>query len=259
MERDSQGRRPRFIVLNRRSIIAAVLLVAVLVVISTNAFWRMMYPIHYQKNIQQAAASANVDPLLIASVIRVESKFHTQDVSHAGAVGLMQLMPQTAEWIAEMIRNQTTGSGAAVNRLPKDAKKLASPEYNILIGSWYVKSLIQQFQGNEVAAIAAYNAGPRRVSTWLKAACGTVSWMTSMRSPLARRGTLSIASFTIMNCTVRFMAAILHGRRSRRQIRRHPDKNLGEDNWRRMGHRRYAIYRRLARSEAWHKALRLSI
>ncbi|KRW92957.1 lytic transglycosylase [Alicyclobacillus tengchongensis] len=168
MERDSQGRRPRFIVLNRRSMIAAVLLIAVLIVISTNAFWRMMYPIHYQKNIQQAAASANVDPLLIASVIRVESKFHTQDVSHAGAVGLMQLMPQTAEWIAEMIRNQKTGPGAAVNRLPKDAKKLASPEYNILIGSWYVKSLIQQFQGNEVAAIAAYNAGPRRVSTWLK-------------------------------------------------------------------------------------------
>lgn len=169
MDNHSRPRRtsPRFIVLNRRSVIAAVLLVVVLIVISTNSFWRVMYPIHYQKNIQTAAASANVDPLLVASIIRVESKFQTKDVSHAGAVGLMQLMPETAQWIAEIIREQSTGSGEAVRKLPRDAKHLASPEYNILIGSWYIKSLITQFHGNEVAAVAAYNAGPKRVGTWL--------------------------------------------------------------------------------------------
>lgn len=161
-------RGPRFVILNRRAVIAAILLIVVLIIISTNAFWRFMYPIHYQKNIQSAAAFAHVDPLLVASVIRVESKFHTQDVSHAGAVGLMQLMPQTAEWIAQTIRKQNSGSGAAVRRLPKDAKHLASPQYNILIGSWYVKSLIKQFDNNEVAAVAAYNGGPERVGTWLK-------------------------------------------------------------------------------------------
>ncbi|WP_067624069.1 lytic transglycosylase domain-containing protein [Alicyclobacillus acidiphilus] len=163
----SSRHRPKFVILNRRSILAAVLLVVVLVIISTNAFWRMMYPIHYQANIQSASASAQVDPLLIASIIRVESKFRSTDVSHAGAVGLMQLMPQTAEWINQTIREQKTGSGAAMNKLPSDAKTLASPQYNILIGSWYVKSLINQFHGNQTAAIAAYNAGPRRVSTWL--------------------------------------------------------------------------------------------
>lgn len=163
----SHGRRPKFVIVSRRSLLAAFLLIVVLVVISTNGFWRMMYPIHYQSNIQSAAASAEVDPLLIASVIRVESKFHSTDVSHAGAVGLMQVMPQTAQWIAQTIREQKTGSGAAVNKLPSDAKTLASPEYNILIGSWYVKSLIVQFNGNQTAAIAAYNAGPKRVSTWL--------------------------------------------------------------------------------------------
>lgn len=160
--------RPRVIVLNRRSIVAAVLLIIVLIVISTNTFWRMMYPIHYQKNIQTAASFAHVDPLLIASVIRVESKFQTKDVSHAGAVGLMQLMPQTADWAAQTIRRQNNASNAAVSKLPDDAKKLASPEYNILLGSWYVQSLIQQFDGNETAAIAAYNAGPKRVSGWLQ-------------------------------------------------------------------------------------------
>lgn len=169
MDSHSQGgnRRPRFIVLNRRSVIAAFLLIVVLVIISTNSFWRAMYPIQYQKNIQTAATFAHVDPLLVASVIRVESKFHSQDVSHAGAVGLMQLMPTTAEWIAQTIRQQSSGSGLAVRRLPEDAKHLASPQYNILIGSWYVKSLIIQFDNNEAAAIAAYNAGPQRVRTWL--------------------------------------------------------------------------------------------
>ncbi|WAH37953.1 lytic transglycosylase domain-containing protein [Alicyclobacillus dauci] len=170
MDKDSQptNRGPKFVVLNRRSLLAACLLIVVLVVISTNSFWRMMYPIHYQEEIQSSAEFAHVDPLLVASIIRVESKFHSQDVSHAGAVGLMQLMPDTAQWIADTIRHQNTGSGAAVRRLPSDAKQLASPQYNILIGSWYVQSLIKQFNGNEVAAVAAYNGGPKRVMGWLQ-------------------------------------------------------------------------------------------
>lgn len=171
MEQNSQsnhGGRPRFIVINRRSLLAAVLLIVVIVVISTNAFWRMMYPIQYQYNIQKAASYAQIDPLLVASVIRVESKFETHDVSHAGAVGLMQLMPDTAEWVAQQIRKQNMGSNQAIEQLPEDAKKLASPQYNILLGSWYLKSLVKQFHGNGAAAIAAYNAGPKRVQTWLR-------------------------------------------------------------------------------------------
>lgn len=162
------NRRPRFIVLNRRAVLAAVLLIIVLILISTNGFWRMMYPIHYQKNIQTAAAFARVDPLLVASVIRVESKFETHDISHAGAVGLMQLMPDTAEWLAGQIRKQNSQSNEAIEQMPQDAKKLASPQYNIVLGSWYIQSLIKQFDGNQTAAIAAYNAGPKRVQDWLQ-------------------------------------------------------------------------------------------
>lgn len=169
MENHSQPgkKQTRVIVLNRRSLLAGVLLIAVMILISTNTFWRMMYPIHYQKSIQTAASFSHVDPLLIASVIRVESKFDTKDVSHAGAVGLMQLMPDTAKWAASTIRQQNDAPNAAVNRIPKDSKKLASPQYNILLGSWYVQTLIQQFHGNQIAAIAAYNAGPKRVQIWL--------------------------------------------------------------------------------------------
>lgn len=147
------------ILLNRRSILSVVLLVAVIALISSNTFWRWMYPIDYQADIQGAATAVQVDPLLVASVIRVESKFRTEDVSHAGAIGLMQLMPDTAGWIAQQI-NANTNLGMSGNHL-------ADPTHNIMLGSYYIHYLTSRFSGNEVAAIAAYNAGPQRVSTWL--------------------------------------------------------------------------------------------
>lgn len=132
-----------------------------------------MYPIGYQTEIQAAAQVNHVDPLLVASVIRTESKFHSQDVSHAGAIGLMQLMPPTAQWIAEQMQeseeqqllaegSKSEGSGGG------EKIDLAQPEVNIRLGSWYIQYLQQRFHNNQVAAIAAYNAGPKRVSQWLK-------------------------------------------------------------------------------------------
>lgn len=124
-----------------------------------------MYPIGYQEPIQQAASLSNVDPLLIASVIRVESKFEKGDVSHAGAIGLMQLMPTTAVWIVSEMQKNGETSHYGITSLPNNA--LAVPETNIRLGSWYLQYLYQQFNGNQVAAIAAYNAGPKRVHQWL--------------------------------------------------------------------------------------------
>lgn len=124
-----------------------------------------MYPIDYQEPIQQAATLSNVNPLLIASVIRVESKFHKGDVSHAGAIGLMQLMPNTAGWIVTEMQKSGEASHYGITSLPRNA--LAVPATNIRLGSWYLQYLYQQFNGNQVAAIAAYNAGPKRVQEWL--------------------------------------------------------------------------------------------
>jgi soluble lytic murein transglycosylase len=128
-----------------------------------------MYPISYQTEIQQAATDAHVEPLLVASVIRVESKFKKADVSHAGAVGLMQLMPQTAQWIEQQAK-QANDNDAALNHLRDASGKLQLdvPSVNIQLGSWYIHYLMIQFNGNQVAAIAAYNAGPKRVGQWLK-------------------------------------------------------------------------------------------
>ena len=153
------------ILLNRRTVISLVLLVAVVVLISSNAFWRWMYPIGYQSDIQQAAQISQANPLLVASVIRVESKFQSTDVSHAGAIGLMQLMPGTAQWVAQQM--QTQGLPYSTSVVKGQTVDLSVPAVNIRLGAWYIHYLVQQFNGNEVAAVAAYNAGLTRVRYWL--------------------------------------------------------------------------------------------
>ncbi len=182
------GARLMVVVLRKRALAALILLIGVVFLITSNTFWRWMYPIGYQTEIRQAASEAQIDPLLIASVIRVESQFHSEDVSHAGAIGLMQLMPETARWLAERMNGAagpgahagaegsagsagTAGgvarSGSNAAGSPVDTARLADPAVNIRLGTWYIRYLVDQFHGNQVAAIAAYNSGPKRVSGWL--------------------------------------------------------------------------------------------
>ncbi len=119
---------------------------------------RMMYPISFVEEIQSGASDYEVDPYLIAAIIRVESNFHTGKVSKKGAAGVMQLMPDTAEWIIEMAKLEAlTAEGVT-----------SDTKLSIQAGSWYIHSLHQQFKGNSVAAVAAYNAGPGKVSKWLQ-------------------------------------------------------------------------------------------
>ena len=150
-----EGRRPTHSVMG---VIAAVfVLVLVGVVTSLPAFWRRVYPIYYLPAIHQGARQAHIDPLLVASVARVESNFGEDDVSHAGAVGLMQLMPATAAWCAAQI-------GIPQSR----ARDLSQPAINVRLGAWYLAYLIREFKGRLPEAVAAYNAGPHRVTAWLR-------------------------------------------------------------------------------------------
>lgn len=133
------------------------LLAAMVGVLQSKMFWKWLYPIPYYDDIREIAFTNRVDPFLIAAVIRTESKFHETNVSHAGAIGLMQLMPDTARWIAEK-------SGVPYN----DPTDLAEPHINLQLGSWYLAYLQKHYQGNVVAAVAAYNAGPNQVDRWLQ-------------------------------------------------------------------------------------------
>ncbi|EWY40188.1 soluble lytic murein transglycosylase [Skermanella stibiiresistens SB22] len=98
-----------------------------------------------------------LEPALVHSLIRQESTFNQNAVSPAGARGLMQLMPATAKQVADQLGMRHTNS-----------RLTADPEYNIALGSAYMRELLDRFNGSYVLAIAGYNAGPGRVREWLQ-------------------------------------------------------------------------------------------
>jgi soluble lytic murein transglycosylase len=119
-----------------------------------DALQEITLPLRHEDVIRQQAADKNLDPALVAAVIYRESKF--RDVtSHAGAKGLMQILPSTAQFIAHR-------SGGTRFEL----RDLANPQINISYGSWYLRYLLDRYDDNEVAAVAAYNAGHERVDDW---------------------------------------------------------------------------------------------
>jgi peptidoglycan lytic transglycosylase len=145
----------------RRGVIAlgaiGVLLVAAAIVLRPtidDAIKEFTLPLRHEDVIRQQAREKNLDPALIAAVIYRESKF--RDVtSSAGAKGLMQILPETAHFIA-----RKSGGTEFV------AGDLANPQINISYGSWYLRYLLDRYDGNVVAAVAAYNAGHSRVDEW---------------------------------------------------------------------------------------------
>ena len=100
---------------------------------------RFVYMWPYQEEILEYSAKNKIDPFLVAAVIKNESGFDTEAVSHAGAVGLMQIMPETGEWIASQM-----GIGQF------DLEALHTPEYNVRLGCWYLGELEYEFQRNWV-------------------------------------------------------------------------------------------------------------
>ncbi|MFF2910225.1 lytic transglycosylase domain-containing protein [Paenibacillus sp. NPDC057934] len=116
------------------------------------------YPIHYKEEIRKHSTTYEIDPFLVAAIIRVETNFKTGKESKKGAIGLMQLMPDTAKWAMEKAKLPDV----SLERLKHE------PSVNIELGAWYLSSLSRQFDGNRTAVIAAYNAGPGNVQNWLK-------------------------------------------------------------------------------------------
>jgi len=145
----------------RKKRVLLLLFLGMLFLLFVQSQWlgRWMYPIAYEDEIRKYAAQYDVDPLLVAAIIRVETNFQAGRESRKGAIGVMQLMPETATWAMEQLKMN--------NRWSLDElKNTADP--NILIGTWYLKSLHKQFNENWIAAIAAYNAGPGNVNKWIR-------------------------------------------------------------------------------------------
>ena len=119
-------------------------------------YYRLRYPLSYEQIVRGHARNYDLEPALVAAVIYQESKFDANATSEAGAVGLMQLQPETAKGIAL----RTGGSGFRV-------EDLTNPEINVRYGSWYLRHLLHKY-GDEETALAAFNAGQGNVDSWRK-------------------------------------------------------------------------------------------
>ncbi|MFN8223764.1 MAG: lytic transglycosylase domain-containing protein [Gaiellales bacterium] len=125
-------------------------------------YTRVRYPLRYESLIRTHARNYDLDPALLAAVVYTESRFNPKAVSEAGAIGLMQLLPETARGIA--VR---TGGDAFVT------DDLYDPEINVRYGSWYLRNLVRKY-GDVRIALAAYHAGQGNVDSWRAAGKGIV-------------------------------------------------------------------------------------
>ncbi|HOJ88318.1 MAG TPA: lytic transglycosylase domain-containing protein [Pseudothermotoga sp.] len=122
--------------------------ISIVLVLLVLIFFYSYFPLKYYAVVKEN--SGPVDPLLIMALIKVESNFRQDAVSRAGAIGLMQLMPETAAWISE--RFDLNGN-------------IHSAVDNIVMGIRYLQYLIDLYNGDLSLALRAYNAGPARVTS----------------------------------------------------------------------------------------------
>jgi soluble lytic murein transglycosylase len=119
--------------------------------------WEAVYPIPFRDVVEKHAAKAKVDPDLVQALMREESRFNVRARSATGALGLTQLMPQTARNVAAALKMRGVSEAA-----------LFRPEVNIKLGATYLGMLLADLNGSVPHAVAAYNAGPHAVRRWLR-------------------------------------------------------------------------------------------
>lgn len=129
---------------------------------------RFVYMWDYQQDIVTYSEKNNIDPFLVAAIIKNESGFNHKAVSQVGAVGLMQIMPETGSWIAEQM---------GLKGYTDD--QLYESKTNIRMGCWYVGELEHEFKRNMVLLLVAYNAGRGQAKEWME----QNSWDYNFNSP----------------------------------------------------------------------------
>ncbi len=116
-------------------------------------YWQALFPFPFEETILKWSQQRQLNPLLVTALIRQESRFETEISSVAGAVGLMQVMPGTGQWVAE--------------RIQLEQYSLTNPEDNVNIGTYYLDYTHRQYNNNSLLAVASYNAGPGNVAKWI--------------------------------------------------------------------------------------------
>ena len=119
----------------------------------TPQYWQSLYPFPFSDTILKWSQNRNLNPLLVTSLIRQESRFEPKIESSAGALGLMQVMPATGESVAQ--------------QLDLPSYSLTNPEDSINIGTFYLDYTHKKYDNNSMLAVASYNAGPHKVAQWV--------------------------------------------------------------------------------------------
>lgn len=135
-------------------LLLVLIFISILFAFAVVAYGTFTRPVEYTDYVKESAEEYNVDPLLILSVIRVESDFKPEAQSHMNAIGLMQLVPETAEWISNKMG------------IEFDESMLKDPKQNIELGTYYLSYLMNHF-GDIDLAVVAYNGGMGNVQKWI--------------------------------------------------------------------------------------------
>jgi soluble lytic murein transglycosylase len=154
MRKKQRRRRRRLLVAGTVVVVAIAAVVVAASGVLDKAIEELTLPLRHEDVIRQQAEEKNVDAALIAAVIYSESRFRDQ-TSSAGARGLMQITPESAQEIERL-------SGGTTFTLDD----LSDPELNIRYGTFLLHELLERFEGDQVAALAAYNAGPANADEW---------------------------------------------------------------------------------------------
>ena len=132
------------------------ILFSVSVILGSALVFNLLFPLKYTATIQAMSKMYDLDPVFVSSVIHAESKFRKYAISHKNASGLMQLTEPTANWLAEELKIENY-----------DYSRIFEPEINIKLGTYYLRKLLDRYEGNTVLALSAYNAGSGNVAKWL--------------------------------------------------------------------------------------------
>jgi len=156
MKKRSRPRRAEASNIRRAWTIVCLLFVCSVAVLARGVLIYRLYPLEYKEEIAQYSRVYELDPYLVCAMIKAESSFRPAAVSPDGAVGLMQVLPSTGEWVAGKLGLENYSE-----------EILTDPSVNIRIGCWYLHYLDGLFDGNTDHMIAAYNAGQNNVLKWI--------------------------------------------------------------------------------------------
>ncbi len=163
-----------------------------IITLAKTAYWddlSLRFPINYLALIEQYAAQQQLNPAIVFGLIRQESMLDSNARSAVGALGLMQLMPETAKQMARTRAEAWQNDNSLLN-----------PELNIKYGVQYYKTLLEQFAGQFAVATAAYNAGPNRVKKWLPKTQSMPAdlWIENIPYKETRKYVMSVLSYALI-------------------------------------------------------------